>query len=208
MITVPNNPDFKVFEFEHFRKEAGLLTFTPSVSGWIERKRLIFFIVNKIIGKKHQKHYYNPKKRIKTGKNHEFFQFFNILYTKTGKYCYFFHFLLLFSLIAIVFVVCIFHNYSHPIYPCLPLTQIKANLAKIENYDFEEVLAIPVEDEINEKLHHFVSRLQNNIQNISRDFTELEQALQVERERLKYYNCFSCLHSRLEITTPSNNVRK
>jgi len=66
----------------------------------------------------------------------------------------------------------------------LPLTQIKANLAKIENYDFEEVLAIPVEDEINEKLHHFVSGLQNNIQNISRDFTKLEQALQVEKERL------------------------
>ena len=31
------NPNFKVFESEHFRKEAGLLTFTPSVSDWIER---------------------------------------------------------------------------------------------------------------------------------------------------------------------------
>jgi len=31
------NPNFKVFESEHFRKEAGLLTFTPSVSDWIEK---------------------------------------------------------------------------------------------------------------------------------------------------------------------------
>ena len=29
------NPDFKVFESEHFKKQAGLLTFTPSVSEWI-----------------------------------------------------------------------------------------------------------------------------------------------------------------------------
>ena len=30
------NPDFKVVEFDHFRKEAGLPTFTLSVSNWIE----------------------------------------------------------------------------------------------------------------------------------------------------------------------------
>lgn len=29
------NSDFKVFESEHFKKQAGLLTFTPSVSEWI-----------------------------------------------------------------------------------------------------------------------------------------------------------------------------
>lgn len=29
------NPDFKVFESEHFTKQAGLLTFTPSVSEWV-----------------------------------------------------------------------------------------------------------------------------------------------------------------------------
>lgn len=28
------NPYFKVFESEHFKKQAGLLTFTPSVSEW------------------------------------------------------------------------------------------------------------------------------------------------------------------------------
>lgn len=31
------NLDFKVFESEHFKKQAGLLTFTPSVSEWIEK---------------------------------------------------------------------------------------------------------------------------------------------------------------------------
>ena len=31
------NPNFKVFESEHFKKQAGLLTFTPSVSEWIEK---------------------------------------------------------------------------------------------------------------------------------------------------------------------------
>ena len=31
------NPDFKVFESEHFKKQAGLLTFTPSVSEWIDQ---------------------------------------------------------------------------------------------------------------------------------------------------------------------------
>ena len=30
------NPNFKVVEFDHFRKEAGLPTFTMSVSNWIE----------------------------------------------------------------------------------------------------------------------------------------------------------------------------
>ena len=29
------NPNFKVFESEHFKKQAGLLTFTPSVSEWV-----------------------------------------------------------------------------------------------------------------------------------------------------------------------------
>lgn len=29
------NPDFKVAEFDHFKQEAGLHTFTLSVSGWV-----------------------------------------------------------------------------------------------------------------------------------------------------------------------------
>ena len=32
------NPNFKVFESEHFRKQVGLLTFTPSVTEWCEKK--------------------------------------------------------------------------------------------------------------------------------------------------------------------------
>ncbi len=31
------NKDFKVFESEHFRRNAGLLTFTPSVTEWVEK---------------------------------------------------------------------------------------------------------------------------------------------------------------------------
>lgn len=31
------NPEFKVFESEHFKKQAGLLTFTPSVTEWVEK---------------------------------------------------------------------------------------------------------------------------------------------------------------------------
>jgi len=31
------NKDFKVFESEHFRKQVGLLTFTPSVSEWVDK---------------------------------------------------------------------------------------------------------------------------------------------------------------------------
>ena len=30
------NPNFKVFESEHFRKQVGLLTFTPSITEWCE----------------------------------------------------------------------------------------------------------------------------------------------------------------------------
>lgn len=35
------NPEFKVFESEHFRKQVGLLTFTPSVTEWCERTNAI-----------------------------------------------------------------------------------------------------------------------------------------------------------------------
>ena len=41
------NPNFKVFESEHFKKQAGLLTFTPSVSEWIEKTSAIGLYVKK-----------------------------------------------------------------------------------------------------------------------------------------------------------------
>ena len=41
------NPNFKVFESEHFKKQAGLLTFTPSVSEWIEQTNAIGLFVKK-----------------------------------------------------------------------------------------------------------------------------------------------------------------
>ena len=41
------NPNFKVFESEHFKKQAGLLTFTPSVSEWVEQTGAIGLYVKK-----------------------------------------------------------------------------------------------------------------------------------------------------------------
>lgn len=41
------NPNFKVFESEHFKKQAGLLTFTPSVSEWIEQTGAIGLYVKR-----------------------------------------------------------------------------------------------------------------------------------------------------------------
>ena len=38
---------FKVFESEHFKKQAGLLTFTPSVSEWVEQTNAIGVFVKK-----------------------------------------------------------------------------------------------------------------------------------------------------------------
>lgn len=41
------NPNFKVFESEHFKTQSGLLTFTPSVSEWIEQTDAIGLFVKK-----------------------------------------------------------------------------------------------------------------------------------------------------------------
>lgn len=41
------NPQFKVFESEHFKKQAGLLTFTPSVTEWVEKTGAIGLYVKK-----------------------------------------------------------------------------------------------------------------------------------------------------------------
>ncbi|WP_010251889.1 KilA-N domain-containing protein [Acetivibrio cellulolyticus] len=41
------NPNFKVFESEHFKKQAGLLTFTPSVSEWVEQTNAIGLFAKK-----------------------------------------------------------------------------------------------------------------------------------------------------------------
>lgn len=41
------NPNFKVFESEHFKKQVGLLTFTPSVSEWVEQTNAIGVFVKK-----------------------------------------------------------------------------------------------------------------------------------------------------------------
>lgn len=41
------NPDFKVFESEHFKKEAGLVTFTPSVSEWVDKTNAVGLYVKR-----------------------------------------------------------------------------------------------------------------------------------------------------------------
>ena len=41
------NPNFKVFESEHFKKEAGLVTFTPSVSDWVDKTNAIGLYVKR-----------------------------------------------------------------------------------------------------------------------------------------------------------------
>ena len=41
------NPNFKVFESEHFKKQAGLLTFTPSVTEWVDQTNAIGIFVKK-----------------------------------------------------------------------------------------------------------------------------------------------------------------
>ena len=42
-----HNPDFKVVEFDHFKKEAGLPSFVMSVSEWIEKTNAVGIIVKK-----------------------------------------------------------------------------------------------------------------------------------------------------------------
>ena len=41
------NPNFKVFESEHFKKQAGLLTFTPSVAEWVNETNAIGLYVKR-----------------------------------------------------------------------------------------------------------------------------------------------------------------
>ena len=41
------NPNFKVFESEHFKKQVGLLTFTPSVSEWVNETNAIGLYVKR-----------------------------------------------------------------------------------------------------------------------------------------------------------------
>ena len=41
------NPSFKVFESEHFKKDVGLVTFTPSISEWVEKTAAIGLFVKK-----------------------------------------------------------------------------------------------------------------------------------------------------------------
>lgn len=65
-----------------------------------------------------------------------------------------------------------------------PLKMVKKNLAKLENYQLDEVDA-ESEDAINEGMHRFAINLQDNISSVSQNHTKLEYTLQLERERLQ-----------------------
>lgn len=41
------NPNFKMVEFDHFKKEAELPTFTMSVGNWVEKTNAIGIMLNK-----------------------------------------------------------------------------------------------------------------------------------------------------------------
>ncbi|MFV0393632.1 MAG: sensor histidine kinase [Coprobacillaceae bacterium] len=63
-----------------------------------------------------------------------------------------------------------------------PLKRVRESVSKLENYEFEELSDSA--DNVNRELEAFAKHLQNNIHAVSRKHTELEQQLQLERERL------------------------
>jgi len=65
-----------------------------------------------------------------------------------------------------------------------PLTQVRIAVAKLERYEFDKI-GDEATDVINESVQRFAGKLQNNIRAVSRNHTELEYALQLERERLQ-----------------------
>lgn len=64
-----------------------------------------------------------------------------------------------------------------------PLTQLKKSIQKLENYDLENIQQNS-DDVMNESVGRFAVNLKQNIQAVSRTHSALEQALQLERERL------------------------
>ena len=87
---------------------------------------------------------------------------------------------LLFTMAFLLLVIAI---YFYQRFLLLPLKRIQASIAKLENYEFEEVKG--GKDKVNEQLSHFASNLQSDISAVSMKHTELEQKLQIERERLR-----------------------
>lgn len=49
LLMILENPNFKVVEFEHFKKEVGLVTFTLSVLEWVEKIDVVGFELRMII---------------------------------------------------------------------------------------------------------------------------------------------------------------
>lgn len=66
-----------------------------------------------------------------------------------------------------------------------PLHAVKRSLEQLENYRFDELEIEMTDDEITKGMQRFATNLQHNIKAVSREHTELERALQLERERLQ-----------------------
>ena len=66
-----------------------------------------------------------------------------------------------------------------------PLQKVEENIVRMHAYDFEHMFPQESSDGVNTLLYHFAENIYGNIRKIEREYTELEQALQIERERLK-----------------------
>jgi len=86
--------------------------------------------------------------------------------------------------ILVSFIIIITITYYLYRYLIKPLTTVKQTITKLENYELDEI-EIAVEDEITEGMQRFAISLQDNISIVSRNHTQLEYALQLERERLQ-----------------------
>ncbi|GBU11205.1 hypothetical protein AwErysi_08210 [Erysipelotrichaceae bacterium] len=91
-----------------------------------------------------------------------------------------------FSLIGISIIIVLTLSFITQYLLFRPLSRLSENIAKIERYQLQELIDAEGldEDEINRRLRSFARSLDSNIKVITRTYTELEQALQLERERL------------------------
>ena len=86
--------------------------------------------------------------------------------------------------LAIAFLILLFVVYILQKQTIKPLQQVKRAIAKLSNYNFSGVTQEVANDAINEDVQKFALSLQSSIKAVSRNHSQLEQALQLERERL------------------------
>ena len=124
------------------------------------------------------------KQNIYEVKNAQYSVFFSVYHVQTKHYLtHLAYYQIIIIGIAIFIILTLTAFMIFTLYQSL--TKIKDNLKKAENYEFEAVINQTTNDGINERLRLFVANLDQNVKLLSRDFTELEQALQIEHERLE-----------------------